>query len=126
MVRSPTSESPVDQFVARNGLAGAGGEDGQDFLLAVGQLQGFAAALQFAPGDLEGVGAEHQLLDLGRRRRAAAAQDVVDAQDQLARIERLGQIVVGAGFQPGDAAVGLRQRRQHQDRHVLLVAQAIW
>ena len=69
MVRSPTSDSPADQFVAGNGLAGARGEDRQDFLLAVGQPQRLAAALQFAPGDLERVGTEHDLLDLRRGRR---------------------------------------------------------
>ncbi len=54
------------QFVARNGLAGAAGKDRQDFLLAVRQLQGLAAALQLALGDLERVGPEDQLLDLRR------------------------------------------------------------
>ena len=57
----------ADQLVARDGLAGARGEDRQDLLLAVGQLQRLAAPLQLAPRDLEGVGAEDELLDLGRR-----------------------------------------------------------
>ena len=99
MVRSPTSDVAADQLVARDRLAGAFGEDRQDLLLAVGQLQGLAALLQLAPRDLEGVGAEHDLLDLGHRLRAAAPQDVVDAQDQLARVERFRQIVVGAGLE---------------------------
>ena len=64
MVRSPTSDVAADQLVARDRLAGALGEDRQDLLLAVGQLQRLAALLQFAPRDLEGVGAEHDLLDL--------------------------------------------------------------
>ena len=55
----------------------------------------------------------------------AALQDVVDAQQQFARLERLGQIVVGAGFQAGDAAFALGARRQHQDRHVHRLAQAL-
>ena len=125
MVRSPTSDVAADQFVARDGLAGALGEDRQDLLLAVGELQRLAALLQLAPRDLERVGPEHDLLDLRRRLRAAAPQDVVDPQDQFARIERLRQIVVGAGLQPGDAAVRLRQRRQHQDRHLLFGAQRL-
>ena len=109
--------------MAGDGFAGAFGEDREDFLLAVGELEGFAAALQFPAGDLERVGAEHYLLDLRHRVRAAAAQDIVDAQDQLARIERLRQIVVGARLEPGNAALRLRKRRQHEDGQTSLGAQ---
>ena len=106
MVRSPTSDVPADQLVTRDGLAGALGEDRQDLLLAVGQLQRARRPSSVrARVELEGVGAEHDLLDLRRRLRAAAPQDVVDAQDQLARVERLRQIIVGAGLQAVDAAV---------------------
>ena len=99
----------ADKLVAGYRLTCPRREDRQDLLLAVGQLQRLAATLQFAPGNLERVGTEDQLLDLGRGRRAATAQDVVDAQDQLARIERFWQIVVGAGLKSADAAVGLRR-----------------
>ena len=45
-----------------------------------------------------------------------AAQDGVDAQQQLARLEGLRQVVVGAGLQPADAVVGVAAGGQQQDR----------
>src|SRR5262245_57513742 len=100
--------------MARDGFAGALGEDRQDLLLPVGELQRLAALLQLAPRNLEGVGAKDDLLDLGNGLGTAAAQYVVDPQDELARVERLRQIVVGPGLQPADAALHLRQRGEHQ------------
>ena len=47
------------------------------------------------------------------------AQHRVNAGDELARIERLRQIVVGAHFEPDDAIDVLALRRQHDDRHRL-------
>src|SRR3546814_2798409 len=40
------------------------------------------------------------------------------ARDQLARTERLGDIIVGAGLQPADAILFLAACRQHDDRDV--------
>ena len=37
--------------------------------------------------------------------------------DELARLERLADVVVGADLEPLDAAFGLAARGQHQDRH---------
>src|SRR5690606_21620233 len=48
---------------------------------------------------------------------------VVDAQDELTRVERFWQVVVGSGFETCDAVVGLGQRGQHEDRNVALGAQ---
>src|SRR4051812_1234007 len=53
-----------DEFMARNGFARTACKYCEDFLLAVGKFQGFSALLEFAPGDLEGIGAENKLLDL--------------------------------------------------------------
>ena len=57
--------------------------------------------------------------DLGRGRggRLGAPQDTGDAQRQFARLERLGDIIVGADLEPGDAAFRGVARGQHQDRH---------
>ena len=44
------------------------------------------------------------------------AQDVAQAQQQLARLERLGQVVVDAGLETFDAVLGLGARREHADR----------
>jgi hypothetical protein len=56
----------------------------------------------------------------GRRRRAA--QKRADAQQQLAWLERLGQIVVGAEFKSLDAIFGVALRGQDQDRHLRVAA----
>ncbi len=48
-----------------------------------------------------------------------AAQHRVDARDELARIERLGQVVVGAHLEADDAIDVLALGRQHDDRHRL-------
>ena len=53
----------------------------------------------------------------GRRRLAAAAVERAQPGQQLAEVERLGQIVVGAGVEPGDARLDVVHRGEHQDRH---------
>ena len=39
--------------------------------------------------------------------------------EQLVELERLGQVVVGAGIEPGDAVGGLRACGEHQDRQAV-------
>jgi hypothetical protein len=48
--------------------------------------------------------------------RALAAQDRVDAGHQLARVEGLGQVIVGAHFEADDAVDVLALGGQHDDR----------
>ncbi len=71
-----------------------------------------ALAAQFAA-----LGIEHRVAHLhgsrrrrGRRRRGAAHQRAA-AQDQLARLERLGQVIVGAVLETGDAVLAARRAR---------------
>ena len=52
-----------------------------------------------------------------------AAQRGVDARAELVEIERLGQIVVGAGFEPVDAVAHVAARGEHDDRHLGEAAQ---
>ena len=84
---------------------------------------GGGCACKVPPGELERVRPEDDLLDLRRRQRAAPAQDRIDAQDQFARIEGLGQIIIRSRFEALDAVVGLRQGGQHEDRDLLFLAQ---
>ena len=86
----------------------------------------FAAIERVAP-QIEAQAAEMQLFDNGGSGggRRDALQDVADAQHQLARLEGLGQIIVGAALQPVDAVLGLGHRGQQQDRHVAGLAQAL-
>jgi hypothetical protein len=57
----------------------------------------------------------------GFNRRALRAQlafeDVVDAQQQLARLKGLGKVVVSANLQAPDAILALISGREHQDWH---------
>ena len=60
----------------------------------------------------------------GRRgARFIAPQYGPDARRQFARVERLGQVVVGAQLQTHDAVHIVAARRQHHHRHVALAAQ---
>ena len=54
---------------------------------------------------------------------ARAAQDRLDARQQLARAERLGQVVVGAHLQADDAVGLLAARGEHDHRDLGLRAQ---
>ena len=49
---------------------------------------------------------------------AGPAQQRADAGRQLLGCERLGEVVVGAGLEPGDHVVGVGPGRHHDDRHV--------
>ena len=46
------------------------------------------------------------------------AQHRADPGDQLARAERLGHIIVGAGLEAADPVALLAARGEHDDRHV--------
>ncbi len=62
---------------------------------------------------------------LRRTRRAAPAQDAAHARDQLARRERLGDVVVGAELEADDAVDLVAARSEEDDRHVAVrLAQA--
>ena len=54
---------------------------------------------------------------------AGAAQRRLQPRDQLARAERLGHVVVGAGRQRLDLAVLLADRGEDEDRHLAPLAQ---
>ena len=58
-----------------------------------------------------------------RWQRLGAPQDAADARQQLSRLERLGEIVVGAHFQADDAIDRLAARGQHDHRQVRARAQ---
>ena len=55
-----------------------------------------------------------------RLRRVAAAHHRVDARQQLAEVERLDQVVVGAELEPLDAVAGLVARAEDDDAAVLV------
>ncbi len=57
-------------------------------------------------------------------RRCAAPQHGAQAGQQFARVERLGQVVVGAQLQADHAVGGIAPRGEHDDRHGAGCAQA--
>ena len=76
--------------------------------------------------DLAGVGVELQVADLerGGAARRPAPQQGADPCQQLAALEGLDEVVVGAAVEAVDPVLGLGPRGQHQDRHVAVGAQA--
>ena len=96
---------------------------------AGGEHVHFVALLQLAGGQRQLVLAEaHRLVLAGRgarHHRRLAAQHGLDPRQQLARVERLGQVVVGAAFQALDAAGFVTLGGEHDDRHLVVrLAQA--
>ena len=71
-------------------------------------------------GQVERPAGEAQAVALGARRRQAAraAQDAFHARQQLARIEGLAEVVVGAHLDADDAVELLAARGEHDDRQV--------
>jgi hypothetical protein len=53
----------------------------------------------------------------GSAARLGAPQNAGNTQRELARLERLGHVIVGPDFEACNPAFGGVARRQHQDRH---------
>ena len=108
----------IEQLVAAQDAAAGLDEAGQEPELDPGQGDRHAVA-----GDLVAVEVDDQVGQRQARagagvgvRAGGAAQDRLDAQDQLGRRERLGQVVVGAVLEAGDAVDGRAAGRDDQDR----------
>ena len=97
-------------------------ERAQQLVLDRGEVDLLAVAAHDPRGevDLEAVGADGRLV-VGL---AGAAQDRAQARDELARAERLREVVVGARFEREHLLVLLPDRRQDEDRHAAPLAQA--
>ena len=67
------------------------------------------------------------MVSLSRSRRSGAARRRIEriARDELARVERLRQVVVGADLEPDDLVDVLVASGQHQDRDVGVLADAL-
>ncbi|CAM2192328.1 protein of unknown function [Paraburkholderia kururiensis] len=86
------------------------------------QRHALAVAAQFARREVHFERAEavrRTNLGRARRHRALPAQHRADARHQLARIEGLGQIVVGAQFETHDAVDHVGARGEKDDRNVV-------
>ena len=112
--RGPEVVAPdaVEDHVARQHLARVAQEQLEQEELGPGQLDRPVAAADLARARVERqVGEREQLVAAGR-----AAQERAQPREQLLERERLDQVVVGAGVEPGDAVVDLVAGGQHQDR----------
>ena len=73
-------------------------------------------------GHRPSVGVEPELAEVDGDLRGelgeAPTQDALDPQDELPGGERLGDVVVDPGLEPGDAVLGRAERGQHDDRHL--------
>ena len=88
--------------------------------LGLGELERSAAALGRAAERVEGeVGDPQQLLG---SRHAGAAEQRAQPREQLVERERLDEVVVGAGVEPGHAVGDLVARGEHEDRGARLAA----
>src|SRR5258708_2262268 len=105
----------VCERLARHRLAGAAHQRGQERRLGRGEVDRLLAAEQLGALEIEAEGAEAALA-AGLHRSRDTLQDVADAKDELARLERLGEIVVGAMLEPGDAVLRLGHRGEQEGR----------
>ncbi len=53
-----------------------------------------------------------------------SAQERPHPSEQLLEVERLGQVVVGSGIEPGDSIARFGAGRQHQHRHLVVFGRA--
>ncbi len=114
----------VQDVVAAEHLAGLGREQRQQLELGARELDRLAVAQHLALVQVDGEPVEHPALRARghRRRHALAAQDRLHARHQLARLERLGHVVVGAKLESDHAVHHVAARGQHDDRDVAFLA----
>jgi hypothetical protein len=110
------SPHAVEQHVTRDDETRVRHEEREQVELLGGQLDRLAG-----DGDVVRLLVEHHVAE---REGAVAllrlrpAEDRLHPRDELARRERLGQIVVGADLEPDDAIGLLVARGEHEDRHL--------
>ena len=113
----------VQDVVATPDLAGLVREQGQQLELGAGQVDALAVAQHLALVEVDRQSFEHAALRRrGCRHGALAPQDGLHARDQLARLEGLGQVVVGTEFESDHAVHHVAAGGQHDDRDVAFLA----
>jgi hypothetical protein len=119
--RRRRTEELAHELRAADHLAGSRREQSEQARLGGAELIRLAARTQHAHrAQVDALLAEPQLVDLtGTSHRAA--QQRVDAQQQLAQVEGLGEVVVGAQFEAADAVLVASALRR-EDQHGRLVA----
>src|SRR3954453_6760005 len=107
---------PVEQRVAAQHLAGMARQLRQEVELRTGQCDVLAVSGDGASGEVDDDGPE---MEPGGFVRTASgtAESCPDAGDELWHLERLLDVIVGAGFEPDDDVDGVGAGRQHHDRN---------
>ena len=103
--------SEIEKLIAREAPVRGGGRTPAQVQLAGAETKDAAVRVRHVGAAIDPPRAEAQHGGV----RATAAQDHVDARDQLLGLARLHQIVVGAGLQPGDAIGGVAVAGQQDD-----------
>ena len=115
------SPDVLQERVARVHDARVAGQRGEKVELARAKIETPLPDVRLAPARVDA-----QVADLDRAgaagRRVGPAKDGADAGDQLARVERLGDVVVGAQLEPDDRVDVLGARGQHDDRRLAATA----
>ena len=113
----------VDRRVVEDD-AGVADEQLEEVELRLRQVELVVASPDAAGGGVDAQVAESQFRRPHRAGRlvVGAAEQGSDTCQQLAEVERLGQVVVGSGVEPGDAVAGVGPGREHQDRHPVALA----
>jgi D-alanyl-D-alanine carboxypeptidase/D-alanyl-D-alanine-endopeptidase (penicillin-binding protein 4) len=107
----------VEDHLARQHLTGVVHEQLEQQELGARQLDPPRAAVDLVGARVELEVREAQ--DLAVLLPPGAAQQGAQPREQLLERERLGQVVVGAGLEPGDAVGHPVARRQHQHRRAV-------
>src|SRR5688500_4109934 len=110
----------VEQLVAAERGAAMFDEILQQLEFACREVEGRAGLDDLSATEVDGDVAKAKGLagECCRRCRAAAAQERLDAPQELGHLERLDQVVVGAQLEADDAIDALPLGRQHQDRRL--------
>ena len=77
-----------------------------------GPLSSARVDVEFEGAEADGAGG------LRRACRGAAAEHGAEAEDEFVGLEGLGEVIVGAGFEAGDAVLGGAAGGEQEDRHV--------
>ncbi len=117
--RGGVAPDAVHQLVAREHVAGVRGEEEEEVELLRREPERAAVELDLARAGVEREVVEREPLH-GDRRESRAAQDGADARRELARRERLGDVVVGAELEADDAVGLLAAGGEHDHRQVAL------
>ena len=108
----------VDQLAAAERQAGLGGQDVEDVELGAGEGDGVVADPHFVAGGVDAQVAEHTLIlhrGGGGGWAAGAPQHGLDAGDEFAVAERLGEVVVGPHGQSDEPVDLVAASSQDQD-----------